>query len=296
MQPVELVILGLCGQSVFLTVPHLHVPEETLHATEMFAEPGGKGYNQATAAARLGGCVGFAGAVGEDEYGALCQKRLLLEGVAKVRLFPKQGEHTAYASILTDQMGENRVTVYPGASKRLTAEDVEELGEWFAQAKLVLLTPEIPQVAFERAMTLALHAGVRVVINPAPYKPWVNEYLKDAWCITPNRHEAEAMLGLLPEEDVMAAALASDYGRMVITLGAQGAWWMQGGMGRLVPAPQVTAVDTTGAGDALNAALCVGLLQGKSLEDATRYAVLAAALSVTRAHVLDALPYADQIH
>ena len=282
----ELVIVGLCGQSVFLRVPHFHRPEETLHASSIFTEPGGKGYNQAVAAQRMGAEVVFSGAVGRDADGASCEKRLIAEEIAP-RMVYKDGA-TAYAAILTDDAGENRVTVYPGV--RLCAQDVEALEEEIAHAGMLLLTPEIPEEAFGTAMRVAKAHGVPVVINPAPYAPWVKDYLSDAWLITPNRSEACALLDC--EERAMAEAVKNaPYPRMLVTLGGAGALLKADGACTRIEAPRVVPVDTTGAGDCLNGALCALLLGGMQLEEAAKQAVYAASLSVTRAHALDGMPY-----
>ena len=151
----SLLIIGLCGQSVFLTVPHFHRPEETLHADSFFCEPGGKGYNQAVAAARMGAKVVFAGAVGRDADGEMCARRLNEEGIEPCMF--KKDTRTAYAAILTDVQGENRVTVFSGA--QMTAEDVCALEPQFQTAEMVLLTPEIPEDAFAQAILDMMPSG-----------------------------------------------------------------------------------------------------------------------------------------
>ncbi|MBR2942522.1 MAG: ribokinase [Clostridia bacterium] len=285
----SLLIIGLCGQSVFLRVPHFHRPEETLHASSLFMEPGGKGYNQAVAARRMGAEVVFCGAVGRDADGACCEKRLEEEGIAP-RMAYKDGA-TAYAAILTDGAGENRVTVYPGV--RLCAADVEALEGDIVQAGMLLLTPEIPEEAFAKAMAMAKENSVPVVVNPAPYVPWVKPYLADAWLITPNRSEACALLEC--GGDMLEAAVESaPYPRKVVTLGGAGALCRDGGCLTRIDAPSVAPVDTTGAGDCLNGALCALLLEGTPLMEAVRMAVRAASISVTRAHALDGMPYRQE--
>ena len=285
-----LLIIGLCGQSVFLSVPHFHRPEETLHATGLFAEPGGKGYNQAVAAVRMGAKVAFAGAVGPDADGEACAARLVTEGIAPC-MTVKPGR-TAYAAILTDAQGENRVTVFAGV--QLSAQDVAALAPEFAKADMLLLTPEIPEEAFAGAVRLAKAHGVRLVVNPAPYFPWVEKYLGDAWLLTPNRSEACAMLACGADE-LMERLAAAPYPRMVVTLGADGAVCAENGVLTKIPAVPVHAVDTTGAGDCLNGALCACLLQGEPLAAAAQTAVRAASLSVQHAHVLDGMPYQVQV-
>ena len=286
----SLLIIGLCGQSAFLTVDHFHRPEETLHASSLFMEPGGKGYNQAVAAARMGARVIFAGAVGRDADGEMCIARLEREGIEACMV--RKAERTAYASILTNAAGENRVTVFSGA--QMTAEDVRALETEFAQAQMLLLTPEIPEEAFAEAVLLAKKHDVRLVINPAPCFGWVKAYCKDAWLLTPNRSEACALLAC-EEDNLMDALLQAPYPRMIVTLGADGAACLEEGKLTRISAPKAHVVDTTGAGDCLNGALCALLLEGKTLEEAAEKAVCAATLSVGHAHVLDGMPRREQV-
>lgn len=286
----SLLIIGLCGQSVFLTVPHFHRPEETLHADSFFCEPGGKGYNQAVAAARMGAKVVFAGAVGRDADGEMCARRLKEEGIEPCMF--KKGTRTAYAAILTDVQGENRVTVFSGA--QMTAEDVCALEPQFQTAEMVLLTPEIPEDAFAQAIALAKASGAKTVINPAPFFPWVREYLQDAWLLTPNRSEACAMLEC-DEAALEERIKKAPYPRMIVTLGKDGAVCCENGQVIQIPASMATVVDTTGAGDCLNGALCALLLEEMPLQEAAQKAVCAASLSVGHAHVLDGMPKREEI-
>ena len=290
-----LVIAGLCGQSVFLSVPHFHAPGETLHASDLFSEPGGKGYNQAVAARRIGAEAGlevvFAGAVGRDTDGDLCEARLIEEGIVP-RLFRHPGERTAYASILTDGAGENRVTVFPGA--RLTASELGGLEDVIGRAGIVLLTPEIPEDAFAEAVSIARARAVPLIVNPAPFFSWVRPYLSAAWCLTPNRSEAAAMLGCR-EDEIPDALTKSPYPRVIVTMGGDGALCLNGGRLTKIPAPAVDVKDTTGAGDCFNGALAAFLLEGDDLESAARKAVFAASLSAEHPHALDGMPYRSEL-
>ena len=292
MKRAKLAVLGLSGQSVFLSVDHFHQNGETVHAQALFHEPGGKGYNQAVAAARLGAQVSYLTAVGEDADGEECLARLREEGVEAVGV--RKPEHTAYAAILTDAAGENRVTVYPGASASLTAGDVRErFGEVIASSDYLILQNEIPAEAFEEAFSLAEAHGVPVALNPAPFAPWAAPFLRRAQVITPNLSEAMALLGLREpvSPGVLARMLADEgYARAVVTLGGEGALALEGGRAVHIPAVPVRARDTTGAGDCFHAALTVRLAEGASLEEAARFAARSAALSVSRPHVLTAMP------
>lgn len=273
MRKFDFMSLGLCGQSVFLSVPHFHMPEETLHASSMFTEPGGKAYNQAVAGARLGARVCFAGAVGLDEEALACEARLYAEGVEKVSLIKKADVRTAYACILTDAQGENRVTVYPGASQTLSVQDVEAMEEDIKASCILLLTCEIPQAAFGRAVQLAKKHETKIIINPAPYYPWVEEYISEAWAITPNRNETDCLK--------TKAAIC------VTTLGKDGACLFRDGVYRTISTPSVKAIDTTGAGDAFNAGFALASARGCDIEDAVIFANRVASESVQYAHVLE---------
>lgn len=286
-----LFILGLCGQSVFLKVPHFHQPEETLHAQSLFTEPGGKGYNQAVAARRMGAKVFFAGAIGKDADGEACRARLHQEGIESY--FFLKNERTAYAVILTDAAGENQVTVYPGA--QMEPEDLQEVKEAFDQASFLLLTPEMPESVFARAVEMAKERGIPILLNPAPYHPYIQRYLKDIWCITPNRSEAKALLGVSEDADLLHALQKAPFPRMVVTLGKEGAVCLEDGKCLRIPAPTVQAVDTTGAGDCLNGILAACLLEGMPLGKAAAFAVQGASLSVMHPHALDGMPYRQNL-
>ena len=282
----KLLIFGLCGRSVFLTVDHFHRPEETLHASSIHVEPGGKGYNQAVMAARHGGArVVFVGAVGDDGDGRACEERLIAEGVES-RLVRKD-VHTAYACILTDRDGENRVTVYPGAAEKLTAEDVYSSEALFDDAACVLLTAEIPEEAFAAAAKLARKKAVALVINPAPWKEWLRSYLPLADYITPNRSEALSMLGI-DDLSGLGEAVKLRFPRcnLIVTLGKHGARCFVRGDIFDVPAPAVRCVDSTGAGDTFNGVLCAALIGSMSVPDAAACAVRAASLSTEHHYVL----------
>lgn len=295
----KLFVIGLCGQSVFLPVPRFHQHGETLRAASVFKEPGGKGYNQAVAAARLGAEVTFLGAVGDDADGALCAARLVKEGI-KPQMVIKPSASTAYAAILTDAQGETRVTVASGAAELLSTMDIQAYKDEIAQSDMLLLNGEIPRDAFFTALDLAKAARVPVALNPAPCVSFLNTRLSDYTLIAPNFGEFCALFSLNPDvpfDPVRArdAMCAHGVRRMAVTLGSQGACMITQDEGCILPAEHVAAVDATGAGDTFFAALCVRLLQGDSFTQAGKYAVHAAAHTVARPHVLDALPRAAEL-
>ena len=272
-------ILGLCGRSVFLKVDHFHHPGETLHASAIHIEPGGKGYNQAVAAARLGAAVHFIAACGDDEDGKVCSSFLIKEGITPhIQIVANA---TAFASILTDAAGENRVTVFRGAADKLSADYVYAQEALFEESDIVLLNFEVPTDANEAAIELAEKHGAKLFLNPAPAHPCSKEFLMPFFCITPNESEAEI--------------LGTETEREVITLGSRGALVKEKGSKTHLSAMNVIAKDTTGAGDCFTAALAVAIGEGKELLEAAIFAQKAAAMSVEQEYVMPSLPYRNMI-
>lgn len=287
----KLVVLGLCGRSVFLRVDHFHKPGETLHAAELHAEPGGKGFNQAVAAARLGAEVTFITCVGADQDGEACLASLEREGIRPVAQIT-QSAHTACASILTDREGENQVTVYRGAAEELTADFIRQNESLIAQSEMVLLNHEYPESCNLEVLDLAEKHGVPVILNPAPARNMDEKTLRRFSLMTPNRAEAEMILGRKVERIEAFPSLFRERGirRAVVTLGGEGALLVDGGRAWHFPAIPCTVRDTTGAGDTFTAAMAVALLRGEELIKAVEYAVNASACSVSRRYVLPGLP------
>lgn len=292
----KIAVLGLCGNSVFLNVDHFHVPGETVHAQGLYAEPGGKGYNQAVAAARLGAEVTFLGCIGDDADGRTCMDFLEKEGITPVPQILKEVP-SAYACILTDKDGENRVTVFSGAAQHLTPEFIREQEAVIAESDLLLLNNEYPQSCNQTAVEIARHYGVRVVYNPAPARQVSAEFLAKCDIITPNLSETAVLIGAA---ETNLSTLAREFRERglpnaVITLGGDGAAVLEGERAVHIPACKAKAVDTTGAGDTFTAALSVALLEGKPLTDAAVWAANAAALSVAKQYVMPGLPTRDAL-
>lgn len=289
--------VGLGGESVFLPVDHFHAPGETLQAGGIFIEPGGKAYNQAVAAARLGADVIFFGAMGRDKGMEFCRDYLVSEGIEPA-LELVDDSNTAYACILTDKEGENRVTVSRGASQRLTAEFICSQEERIKKCSHLLLGLECPLEATKAALELGKKHGVFCILNPAPAFPLDMDFLRAFDLITPNLQEAGVLLGLdaPPSPAELAGHLRkAGFERAVVTLGSEGSLLLDGGEALLFPALKVKAVDTTGAGDTFNAALAVALGRGETLSRAVVYATNASAWSVSRPHVMDALPTVEEL-
>lgn len=289
--------VGLGGESVFLPVDHFHAPGETLQAGGIFTEPGGKAYNQAVAASRLGAKVLFFGAMGQDRGGDACKMHLQHEGIVPV-LERFSQYNTAYACILTDKHGENQVTVSRGASDHLSPAFLKSREADIQSCTHILLGLECPMDATLAALALCQKHGVYTILNPAPAVPMELSVLRRFDLITPNLQEATVLLGLSHQpnpRDLAHRMHEAGISRAIVTLGSQGCLLMEGEKALLYPARTVRAVDTTGAGDTFNAALAVALSKGKSLQEATVWAINASAYSVQFPHVLQGLPTFSQL-
>lgn len=290
-------ILGLSGQSAFMSCDHFHADGETLVASEFHTEPGGKGFNQAVAAARLGAEVVYVTCLGRDAHGHSCAEFLMREGITTAMQW-STSLPTAYANILTDKTGANRVTVYPGAAQQLTAAFVKKQELALAACDCLLLNLECPLPALYAAVEIGKHHGLPMLLNPAPAKPLDDEWLGAFTLITPNRQEAELLLHIPPELGVMALAerlVQRGFNQAVVTLGGDGCLLVEDKHASLFPARAVNAIDTTGAGDCFNAALAVALCEKKTLSEAVAFATHAAAYSVERSFVMPSLPRRDQL-
>ena len=264
-------VIGLTGTSVFMRVPRFHTGGETIHAEALHIEYGGKGFNQAVAAARWQAEVSFLTAVGETDAVPV-RDTLAAEGIGHA-VIAKSGP-SAYAAILTDPLGETRVTVYPGA--RLASEDVDAFKPKIANADILLLTNEVDEAVNLHAAEIAASSGVRVILNPAPARPLPHALVKRLWLATPNEFENEGL------DDVPEA---------IVTLGGEGC--LIRSTGKRLPAPSFgPTVDTTGAGDTFNGVLAACLSRGMDMDDAAAEANSAAARSVTTPYVLPAIPKA----
>lgn len=258
---------------------------------------GGKGANQAVAAARLGARVALIGAVGMDAFGDELVQALAAEGIDTRHVRRAAGSSSGVAVILVDKEGRNRIVVSAGANGLWGRKELSALREAFAAADVVLVQLEIALDAVDEALALAHSVGTPVILNPAPAQPLSRELIGRAHLVTPNEVEAAQLVGrpLTSVADAEAAAreiLGWGAQGVVVTLGARGALALERGRSEaiLVPAHSVRAVDTVGAGDAFNGALAAQIAQGKPLVDAVRFANAAAAVSVTRRGAQAAMP------
>ncbi|MEA5455156.1 ribokinase [Sinomonas sp. JGH33] len=292
----EIVIIGSVNLDLVVTVPALPLPGETVLATSYDEFAGGKGSNQAIAAARLGRRVAFVGRTGGDAAGAVVRKALAAEGVDVSQLASIPSEKTGRAFVQVDERAENSIIVAAGANARLNADDVAGAAECVGGAAVVVAQLEVPLDAVRAAARLARGT---FVFNPAPARPLDRELLGLVDVLVVNQGEFEVVTGEPAADDpssmASAVARAGLPGSIVVTLGARGALvWHEGGL-QSVPAPAVQAVDTTGAGDTFVGALADALARSEGLLDAARWAVCAASLSTLSLGATTAMPRPAQV-
>ena len=281
----RIAIIGLVGRSMFFGVPRFHSGGETITAKLLYEEWGGKGFNQAVAAARQDAAVSFLGAVNAADAKAI-KDFCLKEGIRATLATKKKP--TATAAILTDGTGETRVTVYPGAE--LEVKDVDGFAGSIAMADFLLLNNEVPEAVNLAAVAIAKQYGVKIVFNPAPARKLPKAIVEAVTIFTPNEFEEKLLASgfQLLGDDGLRANSSKLKAEVVTTLGAKGC--RIGSTGEVVPAPAVKAVDSTGAGDTFNAVLAVRLAEGEELREACVAANEAAAQSVAVRFVLPSIP------
>ena len=294
-------VIGLGGQSAFLSTDHFPAPGETISCKGLFFEPGGKGYNQAIAAARMGVATVFIGAVGRDDNGKACEQELIQQGV--IPCLVAKDVPTAYAVIMTDSSGENTVSVFPGAAKALTPEDLrtESVMAQLRECTYLLLQNELSASCLLEACKIGQELNVPVILNPAPAENLPLEALQSSSLITPNYGEAKHLTGFATEEAPTARQIADRFAGMgiyrgVITMGSRGAAVIdEGKITQIPPYCHGQAVDTTGAGDTFNGVLTAMLATGKGMVEAASLAAVAAGISVTRRGAAGSIPTKAEI-
>jgi ribokinase len=302
----RVVVFGSSNTDMTVRVPRLPAPGQTILGSTFSISPGGKGANQAVAARRAGAEVVFVTAVGDDDLGKQALELYQREGIDVSHVRIVAGTSSGVALIFVGEDGENMIGVASGANLRLSPADVDGLpGSLFRAGDVLLASLEIPVATAIRALRRGFEAGMVTILNPAPApvlsEPAARELVSAALIITPNRVEALALAGWMAEPgaepDSPACGLRlKELGpaAVVITLGSRGCQVIDQEP-RLIPAPQVEAVDTVGAGDAFNGALAVALAEGRALVEAARWANAAAALAVTQPGAQSALPLRDAI-
>lgn len=285
----KIAVIGLSGQSIFMKVNNLPTPSTTIHSTNLYIEPGGKGYNQAVACKKLGAEVSYFSKVGCDEYGNICEKYLKDLGIKTI--FEKDKIlNTALATILTDDLAENEAIVYKGASSNLNVSELKDFESEIATADVLLLQYEISIDVVKKAIEIAKENNTLVILNPAPAIYLDKEILNMADIVTPNYEEAKTLYGLDIEK-----LPSSINNTLIVTLGSKGSLLINNHTSKKFSPINVEAVDTTGAGDIFNAGLAVAIANKKSIEEAIEFATVASGLSVTKEHVMDSIPTKEMV-
>ncbi len=292
----DIVVVGSINQDLTVRVPRHPAPGETVLGTSHVFGAGGKGANQAVAAARLGRRVAMIGRVGDDQPGRDLVRGLEAEGVDVSHVGVDRDAPTGLALITLDDQAENAIAVSPGANSRLNPGTVEEARRAIVEATVVLVQLEVPIESVQEAASLA--PGT-VILNPAPAEVLPDELAALADVIVPNRSELATLAGVdLPTDIREVTAAAHSLGGdsdVIVTLGSDGAVVFSDGHATPTAAPKVDPVDTTGAGDAFCGALADALSRGMSLEDSARWAVAAGASAATRQGAQTAMPTADDV-
>lgn len=287
----EVVVVGSANVDLVVPVEALPRPGQTVLGGDHLRAPGGKGANQAVAAARLGRTVAMVGRVGDDDLGAQLLAELASAGVDTTHLDVVPAVPTGIALIVVDTAGENTIAVSPGANARLTPDDVEAAAGFLDAAAVTLVQFEVP---VETVAAAVAAAGGIVVCNPAPAAQLPLTFLDRVDVLVPNRGELATLAGVAEPQsigDVVTAVRRLRGGAAtVVTLGRDGALLIDGDIVERVPAVPVEAVDTTGAGDAFCGGLADALARGVGLLEATRWAVRVAAMATTRRGAQPGLP------
>jgi ribokinase len=300
-----ILVVGSINTDFVVTSKRLPQPGETVLGGAFTEERGGKGANQAVAAARASeGHVTMVGAVGDDAHGETAIRALTEDGIATQFIKRCPNTSTGVALILVDEQGENCISVASGANAKLTAADIEALPDAvFAESRVLLTNLETPIPAVATALRRAKQAGLLTILNPAPADIAIvqDDLLRYVDVLTPNELEAAALVGQsvhgVEGIDVAGRKLQQFGARtIVVTRGAAGCVFVDGTQAAaVIPARVVQAVDTTAAGDAFNGALAVALVEKRSFPDAVRWASNAASIAVTRLGAQPSLPHRHEI-
>lgn len=298
----NIVVIGSSNTDMVVKTSHLPIPGETVLGGDFFMNAGGKGANQAVAAARYGNRVVFVAKTGNDLFGEQVRKSMKEDGIVTDYVFIDEEHPSGVALITIDQKAENCIVVAGGANMYLKPEDIDKAKEEILGGDVVLMQLETPIETVEYAAKMAAEAGVKVILNPAPAptEPLSKELISNLYLITPNRSEASRLTGIEVTDLASAqrAALALyDMGakNVIVTLGSEGSLVYDGHMMMRVEAIKVEAVDTTAAGDTYNGVLASVIAEGKSLIDAVHEANIAGAISVTRMGAQPAAPTREEI-
>jgi len=296
----SILVVGSSNTDMVIKADHLPSPGETLIGGQFFMNPGGKGANQAVAAARCGGHVTFITKTGNDIFGREAIQLFKNEGINTSYVFSSEHHPSGVALITVDKKGENTIVVASGANANLTEKDIRSAETAIEGSSIVLMQLEVPLETVRYVAEVAKLKNKIVVLNPAPACALPNDLLRNISIITPNETEAEVLTGI-NVRDMDGAMKAAEnlsmkgVNTVIITLGSRGALVLHESTFTIIPAMEVNAVDTTAAGDVFNGVLVAALAEGKSILDSVSFACTAATISVTRLGAQASAPKRNEI-
>jgi ribokinase len=296
----RITVVGSVNADMVVTAARLPAAGETVVGDRFLMAAGGKGANQAVAAARLGTEVTLVAKVGRDAFGETAIANLRREGIDTDFIVIDDASATGVALITVDQRGENQIAVASGANHKLSPSDIDRSADTIRKSDVLLVQLEVPLESVARAIEIASGAGVLVILNPAPAMPLPKGLLAKVDYLTPNEAEAAQITDIAIEDEPSARVAASQLlaagpRNVIITLGAVGALFATPARTLLLPSPTVAAVDSTAAGDAFNGALAWAFSIGRSGVDPVRVACFAGALSTTTSGAQPSLPTLDEL-
>ncbi|MDT8860102.1 ribokinase [Alkalihalobacillus sp. MEB130] len=283
MKKKKITVIGSVNMDLITTTSTRPKVGETVLGEGFTTIPGGKGANQAVAAARLGADVTFIGCVGQDVFGQELRENFANEGITFCEANLATERHTGIASI-TISSQDNSIIVVPGANKEVTPSNIEKFASVITESDFILLQLEIPLETVEHVIKMASQKGTPLIVNPAPYQALSKESLEKATYLTPNEHE---------KKQLNVTELMKD--KLVVTKGSQGVSFWEQQRYITISSYQVDVVDTTGAGDAFNGALAVALSEGSSLKDACQFASAVGAITVTKLGAQSGMPNRSEV-
>ena len=295
-----IIVVGSVNTDMVANASTLPSAGETVMGTDFFISAGGKGGNQAVAAARLGANVTMVGNLGTDALGDQAIERLKKENINCEQVTRDSEQASGVALISVNQWGENQIVVVPGANAALSTEHVENAFSNITEGSIILLQLEIPLASVARAIELGIENDCRIILDPAPAQALSPSLLENVFLLTPNETEAEILSGIKvtgenSAKEAASALLALGVDNLAITLGSGGVLLASKNEYRLIPAIEVEAIDTTGAGDCFNGSLASELAKGNELSQSIEFACRVASISVTRVGAQDSMPFSHEV-
>ena len=300
MEKPKIVVVGSSNTDMVIKLERLPGPGETIIGGDFIMAAGGKGANQAVAAARVGGNVTFVARVGADMFGKQAIQNFQKEGINTGFIVKDDENPSGVALIFVDRKGENSIAVASGANSKLSVENVAAAEEKISCAQVMLLQLETPLKTVRYATRLASELGSKVILNPAPARELDDALLRLITVLTPNETETELLSGVKVENEKSAKQAADvlrkkGVANVIITMGAKGSFLVTEKQTVLIPTKKVKAVDTTAAGDAFNGALAYALAKEEPLDKAVEFANLAGAFSATKMGAQPSMPTHDEL-